>query len=145
METMEMIHKEHRNIEAVLRALKKEIVSLAIDQRVDKVMWAMSLAFIKDSVIDFHHLREREYFREYKLISLYESSSEMLHTITEYHELVELQYNKLVECWNLYQEGQTLARFNVMEEGEKLIRLLGVSMLLEEKLFNLTTHECIVK
>ena len=128
METMEMIHKEHRNIEAVLRALKKEIVSLAIDQRVDKVMWAMSLAF-----------------REYKLISLYESSSEMLHTITEYHELVELQYNKLVECWNLYQEGQTLARFNVMEEGEKLIRLLGASMLLEEKLFNLTTHECIVK
>lgn len=145
METMDSIQKEHQAIKTVLRELKKEIVSLVIDQRVDKVVWAMSLAFLEDSVINFHHLREREYFIGYKLSSQYKSLPEMIHTVTEYHELVAFEYNLLIKYWNLYQEGQTLARFNVMEEGERLIHILEKSMELEEKLFDLTTHECIVK
>lgn len=145
MDTIEIIRKEHRAIEAVLKQLKKELVSLVIDQRVDKVTWAISLAFIEESVIGFHHLREREYLIGYKVSESYKSLADGIHTIMEYHELVELEYNKLIEYWNLYQEGQTLARFNVMEEGERLIQILKQSIHLEEKLFNLTTNECIVK
>lgn len=145
METIESIQKEHQTIKTVLRNLKKEIVSLVIDQRVDKIVWSVSLAFIEESVIHFHHLKEREYLIGYKLSSQYKSFSKMISTIEEYHELVAFEYSLLIDYWNLYQEGQTLARFNVMEEGEKLIHLLEKSMSLEEKLFDLTRHECIVK
>lgn len=145
METIQVIQKEHQTIKSVLRELKKEIVSLVIDQRVDKVLWAISLAFIQNSVIDFHHLRERELMMGYKLSNQYKSLNEMIQTISERHEMIEYEYNLLFDYWNLYQEGHTLARFNVMEEGEKMIRLLEESMCLEEKLFDLTTTECIVK
>lgn len=145
METIVDIQKEHAAIRAVLKKLKKEIVSLVIDQRIEKVSWAVSLAFIKDSVINFHNLREGECILRYKSAGEYKNLDEMMQTISERHELIEVEYDLLVNYWNLYQEGHTLARFNVMEEGEKMIRLLEESMRLEEKLFDLTTNECIVK
>lgn len=145
MEIIDSIQEEHRTIKAVLRKIKKELVSLVIDQSVDKVVWAIGLAFIGDSVINFHHLKEREYLTEHRLLSQYKNLAEMINTIIEYHELVILEYNLLMEYWKLYQEGQNLARFNIMEEGEKLIRILEESMTLEEKLFDLTRNECIVK
>lgn len=145
METMASIQKEHAAIRAILKKIKKEIVSLVIDQRVEKMIWAVSLAFIRDSVINFHNLRERETMVRYRFAGQYKNLDEIMQTINERHELIELEYNLLFDYWNLYQEGHTLARFNVMEEGEKMIRLLEESMWLEEKLFDLTTNECIVK
>lgn len=145
METMKSIQKEHAAIKAILKKIKKQIVSLVIDQRVEKMIWAVSLAFIRDSVINFHNLRERETMDIYRATGEYKNLDEIMQAISERHELIELEYNLLFDYWNLYQEGHTLARFNVMEEGEKMIRLLEESMRLEEKLFDLTTNECIVK
>lgn len=145
MKIVEVIQEEHRSIKMILKTLKKEMVSLVVDQRVDKVVWSMSLAFIKESIIDYHHLKEREYFKAHKWVSAYDNYAKILYMITEYHEMIEIQYHKLLECWSLYQSGQTIARFKVMEQGEKLIHLLTSSMQLEETLFNLTRHECIVK
>lgn len=145
MEIIEVIQEEHRSIKVILKTLKKEMISLVMDQRVDRVLWSMTLAFIKESIIDYHHLKEREYFKTHKGISTYDNYAQMLYMITEYHEMIEIQYHKLLECWNLYQSGKTIARFKIMEQGEKLIHLLKSSMHLEETLFNLTRHECIVK
>lgn len=145
MEIVRVIEEEHVNIRMILNTLKKEMVSLVMDQRVDKILWSMSLAFIKESIIDYHHLEEREYFKTHSRVNTYDQYAKILYMITEYHEMIEIQYHKLLECWSLYQSGQTIARFRVMEQGEKLIHLLTSSMQLEETLFSLTRHECIVK
>lgn len=145
MDTIQVIRKEHATIRSILRELKKELVSLVQDQRVDKVMWAVCLAFIKENIIKFHHLRERELIMCYKMDPQYKKYEEMMQSIVERHELVECYYERLLEYWIYYQNGQSLARFNVMEEGESMLLLMEISMAIEEKLFDLTRSECIVQ
>ncbi|WP_053986207.1 hypothetical protein [Niameybacter massiliensis] len=145
MDTMEIIQKEHLTIKSILRQMKSELVSLVQDQRVDKVMWSICLAFVKENIIGFHHLRERELIMNYRLGGNYKQYEELMNSINERHELIACHYERLVEFWNYYQNGHTLARYNVMEEGESLILLMEISMTMEEKLFDLTRNECIVQ
>ncbi|MEG2302492.1 MAG: hypothetical protein RSC14_06405 [Niameybacter sp.] len=142
MDEISMIQKEHWTIQSILRELKKELVSLVQDESVDKVMWSICLAFIKENIIGIHHVKEEEAIRAYKIEGEY---GELIESIKERHELIACHYERLVEFWNWYQNGHALARFNVMEEGESLILLMEVSMAMEEKLFDLTRGKCIVQ
>lgn len=145
MDAICVIQKEHGTIKGILKEFKKELVSLVQYERVDKVMWAICLAFIKENIIKFHHLREREMIMSYKMEPKYKKYEEMINSIEERHELIECYYDRLLEYWIYYQNGQSLARFNIMEEGEGMLLLMELTMAMEEKLFNLTRNECIVK
>lgn len=145
MDTMCSVQQEHIVIRDVLKEFKKQLISLVQYERVDKVSWAICLAFMSENMIKLHHTEEMKQIMYYQGDPQYKKYNELMNTIVERHELIECYYERLLQYWNFYQNGQSLARFNIMEEGEGILLLMEITMTMEEKLFNLTRNECIVK
>lgn len=141
MDELTFIYNDHKIIKKILIELREELRKLAIGEPIDRVMIEIARGFIVFNVLEYHHIREDELFE----VCTWGSYKEIVQQIQRFHALSNTYFEYFQHYWKCYDDGQTLAKYDMISYGESYITTLLESMRLEEKLFNLTTNDCIVK
>lgn len=135
------VRREHETIKKILDVLKEEMVRLAMDNCVDKTMIELTKDFITHQVHGYHNIKEELIF-EVCDPTLF---STLLSQIRRLRKLSYGYFEYFIHYWKCLDEGNTLAKYEVISYGESYVTAMLECMKLEEKLFDLTIKDSIVK
>lgn len=142
-DTMEWttIHHQHQTIKKMLKVLKEELVSLSRDEGVDDMMMGIIEDFFSHQVHGYHFKEEGKYIETIRS----ETTIELINSMNRMKRLSLDYFGYFTHYWRCFQEGNTLAKYDVIAYGESYLIAMNRIIHEEEKLFNLTRNHCIVK
>lgn len=141
MNEITCFYDEIRTIRKVLVELKRELQQLATGERIEKEIVEMARGFIVFNVFEEHFIKTEERLGN----DDYKAFRQMTTTIKRLQGLSQMYFEYFSHYWECFNQANDLAKYDVISYGESCITAIQESMKLEEKLFNLTTRDCIVK
>ena len=129
------------HIEKVLGNLQTNLHKLATEGYASQEMIEMARGFIVLNILDSHFFKTQDLLNQ--------CDRQLMNQIGENMQrlqgLTRLYFDCFSHYWRCYVDGVTLAKYDAIFYGESCITAIQETLRLEEKLFNLTTRDCIVK
>jgi hemerythrin-like domain-containing protein len=127
---------EHRLIERMIEIIKRALVQIGKDERVDPVFVDTAVDFIRTYADGTHHGKEEDIlFRELKKKKLTEEDGRLLNELVQEHVLGRTTTQRLVDANSRYRKGEKAALAEIVSHLSLLADFYPKHIEKEDKVF----------